>query len=83
MLAIALYSLHGLTVILILIFRLRIYLWLFSVGSSKKSDICSDIDYNVKNGLEPGQDGGDVISNTQYRVATAIYPSASMMNHSW
>ena len=55
----------------------------FTVGPSKTSDISSDIDYNVKNGLEPVQEGGEVISNTQYRIATAIYPSASMMNHSW
>ena len=54
-----------------------------SVGPSKKSDICSDIDYNITSGLEPIQEGGEVISNTQFRIATAIYPSASMMNHSW
>ena len=54
-----------------------------SVGPSKISDICSDIDYNITSGLEPIQEGGEVISNTQFRIATAIYPSASMMNHAW
>ena len=55
---------------------------IYEVGPSKRSDICSDMDYNITSGLEPVQEVGEVISNTQYRIATAIYPSASMMNHS-
>ena len=53
------------------------------VGPGQKSDICSDKGYSLNCGLEPGQAGGQVVSNNQYRIATAIYPSASMMNHSW
>ena len=55
----------------------------FIVGPSQKMDISSDSDYSVNCGVEPGQAGGQVVSNNQYRIATAIYPSASMMNHSW
>ena len=55
---------------------------IYEVGPTQKTDITSDNDYNINCGLEPGQAGGQVVSNSQYRIATAIYPSASMMNHS-